>query len=323
MHSANYSVIASVCDWLSRGDSVWLVTIIDTWGASPRPPGSLFAYNALRDIQSGSLSGGCIEEDLLAWFKSQSSLNRPLLKTYGESLRDQQRFQLPCGGRLQILVEYHEPTEPSLKHFRSIREALDARSSVCRCCTLETSQLHLAPWSGRASILLEENTLQHALGPVENLLIIGAGEVSRYLVPLAESLDFSVTLCDPREGYFSRNGFDPASVGCLKRLPDDLVRERFHDAHCAIVALAHDPRVDDLALLAALETDAFFVGAMGSEKTSRKRIARLSSLGLGAEALKRLKAPIGLPLGSKTPPEIAVSIAAQLLAERTKLRKGK
>ncbi|MEE3118053.1 MAG: XdhC family protein, partial [Pseudomonadota bacterium] len=149
-------------------------------------------------------------------------------------------------------------------------------------------------------------------------LLIGAGEVARYVAEFASAADFEVTLCEPRDAF--ARGWGHAHLPLDRRLPDDLIAESFSDAWSGVLALAHDPRIDDMGLLAALTGPGFYIGAMGSVRTSAARRDRLASLGLPEDALGRLRAPIGVDIPSKTPAEIAISVVADLIAARHHLR---
>ena len=318
MHSINLSVIRSVCTWLQQGDIVWYATVVHTWGASPRPEGSLFAYSPGLNEVAGSLSGGCIEQDLIEELKQREITRLPQVKHYGVNEEEVRRFQLPCGGQIELMLECLQPEADCLSHFKTIESRLLARKRVARNvmlssgkCTVETELSQ-----GNENLQLTTELMKHTLGPEYRLLIVGVGEVTRYLISLALAVEFSVTVCDSRKDFIERNSYLEEGVEVIACLPDDLVRAQFSDAHCAIVALAHDPRVDDLALMEALDSDAFYVGAMGSAKTTENRIKRLSSLGINSSQLERLHAPIGLNIKSKTPPEIAVSIISQLIEQR-------
>ena len=151
------------------------------------------------------------------------------------------------------------------------------------------------------------------------LLLLGAGDVAKYVAEMARALEYDVTLCDPRPNYL--DNWEVEGVEKTSCLPDDVVRERFSNPYSGIVALAHDPRVDDMALMEALKTEAFYVGAMGSERTSAARRERLPELGLSQEEIERLHAPIGFQIESKTPAEIAISIMAEVTAEKYRARR--
>ncbi|WP_223795378.1 XdhC family protein [Marinobacter sp. F4216] len=314
--SGRLSVLRDVLGWLEQGEGVWLCTIVQTWGSSPRPEGSWLAVSS-SGMWSGSVSGGCLEEDLLRR-AAEGGLLTPELIDYGITESDQHQFQLPCGGRIRLLVEPLEG-ERSAGHVAALVDALEQRSPVCRRVSVAGEvELEQAPFGGRFHVHFDGAELQHLLQPECRLLFIGAGEVARYAAEFASAADFDVTLCEPREAFAA--GWSHANIPLVRRLPDDLIAERFSDAWSGILALAHDPRVDDMGLLAALQSDAFYVGAMGSKKTSAARRERLASLGVDEASLQRLKAPIGVSIPSKTPAEIAISIVADLIAERHRLR---
>jgi len=314
--AGHQSVIRDIAGWLEQGQKVWLCTIVETWGSSPRPVGSWLAIGESGQW-SGSVSGGCLEEDLLRR-TAGSGPDQPVLIDYGITDDDRDQFQLPCGGRIRLLVEPLH-SEAGFDHVRALAEALSNREPVARrvplrgAPTLEYRRSH-----DRSSVAFDGEQLVHALQPGCRLLLIGAGEVARYVSGFATAADFSVTLCEPREAF--ADGWGYPHIPLDRRLPDDLVAEGFNDAFSGVLALAHDPRIDDMGLLAALQSNAFYIGAMGSRKTSEVRRERLSSLGLENAALDRLRAPIGVDIPSKTPAEIAISVVADLIVARHHLR---
>lgn len=318
MQGTNEQVVRAVANWLAEGEYVWLATIVETWGASPRPAGSLFAFCPALNSVAGSLSGGCIEDDLLAELATAPMSASPELRLYGGNAAEQARLQLPCGGRLRIVLECLKGVESS-GHFERLSQALHARQRVVRTLCLNTGNAQIAPSKQRLTVDIQDELLAVVLGAGERLLILGCGEVSAYLAELAQALDFSVTLCEPRQTHADRWRAEYPHSDLRHCLPDDLIEREFFDPYCAVVALSHDPRVDDMGLVAALQSPAFYVGAMGSARTSEKRKERLLALGLSREALSKLDAPIGVDIGSKTPPEIAVAVAAKLIQSRSRL----
>jgi len=328
MESTNFKVIQSINNWLKQGDKIWLITVLETWGASPRPPGSLFAYNSTANIQVGSLSGGCIEEDLVVQLGSMPLSQRPIRKLYGVDQSEVERFHLPCGGKVELVLEClgahcHE-------HFSKLERVLENKQQVSRHISLSTGEMCLKkctdysgalsssakPTSATSSVEVSDLSITHHISPAYRLLIVGLGEVAIYLASFAKSVEFNVSICEPRTDYIQRYADRSAGVPIIQSLPDDLIRENFNDAYCAIVTVAHDPRVDDLALLEALNSSAFYIGSMGSLKTTENRIERLKQLDTSHDALKKLHAPIGMAIGSKTPPEIAISIISELVMSR-------
>lgn len=323
MHGVNRSVVERVTHWLESGDGCWYVTVLETWGASPRPPGSLFAVNRVSGKSIGSLSSGCIEQELIASWQSLENPCFPSVQRFGNSPEDTHRFELPCGGTLEVLVECLHPDKATIAHFRSLDQALRAREPVARRVHMRTGEMDACEsHAPHKTLACADGWLTHHLRVNLRLLILGWGDITQYLLPIVGTLDMDVTVCEPRQDVLERSSLlERQSSEALTEmldirsdiLPDDLIRKEFNDPHCAIIALSHDPRVDDLGLIAALESEAFFIGALGSSRTAARRRQRLSDLGLSAQSMQRIHAPVGLDIHSKTPPEIAVSIAAQLI----------
>ena len=319
MRDMDREVLASICQWLEQGEQCWLATVVKTWGSSPRPVGSLLAANASGHIM-GSLSGGCVEDDLLE--KLTAGLlakDVPEVYVYGLSAEETEKFGLPCGGHLHVMLEPSAPTLESLQHFSRLAKSLDDRQRITRIVDADTGTRRLEAAQAHALLEWDESThtMRHVFGPAWRLFIIGAGMVSRYLAHMALLLDYQVVVCDPRQHLL--DDFDVDGVIKVLDMPDDAVKTHADDPASAIVAVTHDPRIDDMGLMEALGTRAFYVGAMGSARTSKGRRQRLRALDVTEEQLSRLHAPIGLPIGSKTPAEIAVSILAQVTAERKNL----
>ncbi len=318
MQAVDIEVVRQARDWLAAGERIWFATVVATWGSSPRPVGSLMTCNTAGHI-TGSLSGGCVEEDLLEKLAAGTlAKERAQFFRYGATAEEAEKFGLPCGGELHIVIEPHGPE--SLAHFTDIADELAARRSVQRTVQVgngEVSVHHLGADASATQPLrwdADAQVLTSTIGPTMQLFIIGAGMVSQYLASFALSLDYLVTVCDPRQEMIDT--FPVQGVQRICDMPDDAVRAHANDAQSAIVALTHDPRIDDMGLMEALTTDAFYIGAMGSTRTSANRRLRLKALELSDADLDKLHAPIGLPIGSKTPPEIAISILAEITAVR-------
>lgn len=314
MLSADHEVLKAAAAWLEGGHGVYLVTVARTWGSAPRPAGSLLA---VRDDGEfiGSVSGGCIEEDLAARLAARVGPEEfPAVETYGVSAEQTHRFGLPCGGRLDLLVERLASAAP----VRALLRALEERRVVSRRVCLSTGEASLHLTAGDEELQFDGDNIVKVFGPQWRLLLIGAGQLSRHVAEMALALDYQVIVCDPREEY--ARAWSVAGTELDTRMPDDAVRARATDARAAVVALTHDPRLDDLALMEALASRAFYVGALGSKANNAKRRARLAGLGLMPAQLARLHGPVGLPIGSRTPAEIAVAILAELTAERHGVR---
>ena len=330
MQAVDLEVLTQVRDWLVSGQSCWLCTVVQTFGSSPRPVGSLLTCR--RDgAVVGSLSGGCVEDDLLEKLRSGRLTDSPtgsggatLLK-YGLAPEDTERLGLPCGGHLHVLAEPLTPNAAHIAQFNQIVARLEARRCVKRTVVTPSGEMQVDDCERHAPLRINETIngtdgiadpnairLEHTYGPRFQLFIIGSGMVSSYLAQMAQALDYQVSVCDPREHLLEQ--WRVAGTRTFAMMPDDAVRAHANDHLSAIVAVTHDPRIDDMGLMEALQTDAFYVGAMGSEKTSANRRLRLKALDLTDAQIARLRAPVGLPIGSKTPPEIAVAILAELIA---------
>ena len=310
MQSTDQDVLQAALTWLGQGQPVWLVTVAATWGSSPRPPGSLLAIGD-DGRQAGSVSGGCVEEDLAERVRAGEFAGPgPRWVDYGVTREQGERFGLPCGGRLRLVLEPLEaPTQLQL-----LLQAMHERRVLERRLCLNTGEASLHPAGPEAEFRCDDDNLVKPFGPSWQLLIIGAVQVARYLAPIARSLDYRVLIGDPRAEYHA--DWDLAEVELARDMPDDLVSARGDDPRTGVVALTHDPKLDDMALMTALKSRAFYVGALGSRDNNRRRRQRLLQLGLPPEAVARLRGPVGLPIGGKTPPEIALAIAAELTAVR-------
>ena len=310
MESLDLRVLGDALQWRRAGHAVTLVTVVETWGSAPRPAGALLA---VRDdgAVSGSVSGGCVEDDLIARVKAGERHGAPSMIAYGVSKEEAARFGLPCGGTLRLVQEALGDTA----WVEQLLERTAAHELVARTLTLATGAVTLAPAARDERMLFDGLTLTTLFGPKWRLLLIGAGQLSQAVAQMAQMLDFEVLVCDPREEYAATLGLEGAAR--LPGMPDDVVRELRCDAHTAVVALTHDPKLDDMALLEALRSGAFYVGALGSARNQATRKQRLAEhFGLTEVELARLHGPVGLRIGAKTPAEIAVSIVAQIIERK-------
>ena len=314
MNGIDVDVIRSALDWLDRGHRVTLGTVVRTWGSAPRPPGSLMIIRDDGQV-AGSVSGGCIEDDLIGRVaRGELAMRRPQVTTYGATAEESQRFGLPCGGTVQVVLE---PLSAA-SQLRELLVAIESHRRVSRRLDLASGIVALDDAEAGDTVRFDGRTLVTLHGPRMRLLIVGGGQLSRYLAAMAVMLDYRVTVCDPREEYHEGwQGMDGVTLSTL--MPDDLVLAMNLDAHSAVVAVTHDPKLDDLALMEALRTPAFYVGALGSRRNNDARRTRLREhFALGDDELARLHGPVGLNLGALTPPEIALAI----VAEMTALRRG-
>lgn len=321
MENLDVMVLRTLRDWRVAGRRALLVTVVRTWGSSPRPVGSIMALREDGAVV-GSVSGGCIEDDLIDRHTRPRAAapgaappampsGPPTVVKYGVSADEAHRFGLPCGGTLELLIEY-DPDPASLVQLVA---TLEAGSLVCRRTRLSDGAVTLEPAQVPADLTLNAHELANTFGPEYRMLLIGAGQLAEYLATMALFSGFAVTVCDPREEY--RGGWGVQGARLVSDMPDDVVTAFRLDTRSCVIALTHDPKLDDLALLEALGTDAFYVGAIGSRRNNEARRQRMiEHFGQTAESLAHLRGPIGIYIGSKTPPEIAVSVMAEVLAAK-------
>ncbi len=315
MLSSDHTILSSLLTSLSAGERPWLVTVTKTVGSSPRPVGSLVVFRA-DGSQVGSVSGGCVEEDLIARLLA-GTFDGPRVhfSEYGVSAEDNEKWGLPCGGRLELAIQQLDAKDASW--VSNAQQAMTERRTMLRRVNLASGQSQLTATDRFIALEKDDEEMTQCFGPRQRLLLVGAGQLAANLSTLALAMDYEVLLTDSRE--WALDQWQGPDVEKILGLPDDVVRAHGSDEHCAVITLSHDPRVDDMALMEALESAAWYVGALGSVRTTEKRTERLLKLGLNADALARLNAPVGLSIGSKTTMEIAVSIMAQL----TQLRRQK
>ncbi len=311
MDNVDLNVLRQATTWLAQGHRVVLGTITRTWGSAPRPPGSSVALRA-DGLLVGSVSGGCIEDDLVDKARAGAlTTGLPQVVRYGIDTDTAQRFGLPCGGLIELVLE---PVHPCTR-LDDLLARLDRGERVRRVLTIATGDVDLQPGNTTDELALDDATLVTHHGPRWRLLLIGAGQMTQYLAQMATALDYQVLVCDPREEYAT--GFTVPGATLLRTMPDDTVVEMKPDGHTAIIALTHDPKMDDLALMEAVNSPAFFIGAIGSRANQAKRKARLKEhFGITDAQLARIHGPVGLKNGARTPPEIAISILAELTAVR-------
>jgi xanthine dehydrogenase accessory factor len=308
MNSTDYIVLKTALTWLREGRRIAIATVVQTWGSSPRPVGS---WLAIRDDGQvvGSVSGGCVEDDLIRRVQTEILVrNLPEMVVYGVSREEAARFGLPCGGTLRLLVE----PRPEQAILESILGAIEDHQLILREVDLHTGKSVLHPGTKTDSFSLTDSTMQTSYGPRWRMFVIGAGQLSLYVANFAVASDFDVIVIDPREEY--AEGLDLPGVQFIQGMPDDVMQELGIDSHTAIVALTHDPKIDDLALIDALQSEAFYIGALGSLTNTLKRKERLREFNVTSDQLERLHGPVGLAIGALTPPEIAVSVMAEIIA---------
>jgi xanthine dehydrogenase accessory factor len=320
MENLDVTVLRQLRDWRSLGKKALLATVVRTWGSSPRPVGSIMALCESGAVV-GSVSGGCIEDDLIDRFTKAyaGSANRdgkreipsgaPQFIKYGISADEAHQFGLPCGGTLELLLEF----DPDAALLSELVKALEAGQLIQRSVELATGLVTQSATTAPQELSVSAQQLVNTFGPEYRMLLIGSGQLAEYLATMALFNGFAVTVCDPREEY--RGAWSVPQAKLLTGMPDDVVKDFKPDQRSCILALTHDPKLDDLALLEALQSSAFYIGAIGSRRNNALRHARMKEHFEQTEAsLARLRGPIGIYIGSKTPSEIAVSIMAEVLA---------
>ena len=323
MENLDVMVLRTLRDWRQAGQRALLATVVRTWGSSPRPVGSIMALREDGTVV-GSVSGGCIEDDLIYQYtqayaagqtEGAAALGKaipsgpPAFIKYGVSADEAHRFGLPCGGTLELLLEF----DPSAADLATLVSALEAGQLMQRQVSLKDGSVSQSLSAAPSELSVTATELVNTFGPEYRMLLIGAGQLTEYLATMALFSGFAVTVCDPREEY--RSAWSVAGAVVLSDMPDDVVNAFKPDRRSCVIALTHDPKLDDLALLEALNTEAFYIGAIGSRRNNEARHQRMAEhFELSESTLARLRGPIGIYIGSKTPSEIAVSVMAEVLA---------
>ena len=323
MENLDLMVLKALSYWRSQGHRALLATVVRTWGSSPRPVGSIMALCETGAVV-GSVSGGCIEDDLIYRYSRSPPYTAdaavagithdipdgsPQRVKYGVSADEAHRFGLPCGGTLELVLEFN----PDPASLIALVQAIAKGDMVQRRIGITSGQVDLVRVITPCPLIDDGDFLANTFGPQYRMLLIGAGQLTEYLATMAVFSGFAVTVCDPREEH--RASWSVHGVTLLTEMPDDVVHEFKVDSRTCVIALTHDPKLDDLALLEAINTEAFYVGAIGSRRNNEARHDRMiEHFDLTTERLARLRGPIGIYIGSKTPAEIAVSIMAEVLA---------
>lgn len=307
-------------DWHARGQGAALATVVATWGSAPRQAGSQLAISGAGEIM-GSVSGGCVEGAVVVEALEALADGRPRLLSFG--VADETAFEvgLACGGRIEVLVEpvgaAPDALDPEL--LRALVAARAARQPVACATDLTTWERALltpdapgmdarfrADQSGRD----ETGRMITLHNPPLRLVVVGGVHIAQALLPMARLAGYAPTLVDPREAFASGDRFPGETI--LHDWPDEALETLGLDARTAVVTLTHDSKLDDPAIIAALKSDAFYLGCLGSTRTHAKRLERLRAAGLEDAQLARIHAPVGLNLGARTPAEIALATLAQI-----------
>lgn len=315
MQQLDLQVILKAEQWLQQGQAIWLCTVLATYGSAPRVPGAMLVANAHGDY-CGSLSGGCIEDDFIQRVAAGEFREPVALVRYGDG-SDAPQVRLPCGGVLEVLVERFDADADALQMIQRLAAALQGESRLLRCLQLPQGHGVLTLDESRTGprVVREGNALMIRYGAAQKLLLAGMSNVAEYCATFARSLGFQVVVCEPREEWDGQLQIEGVEI--RRELPACYIAAGGCHGETAVVALTHDPRLDDLTMMEAVRSPAFYIGVMGSRRTSDKRLERLRrSGGLDERELQRIQAPIGLALGSKTPAEIALAVLADIVRVR-------
>ncbi|QKZ04616.1 XdhC family protein [Pseudomonas eucalypticola] len=322
MQHLDLQVVQQALDWLQQDQPIWLSTVLSTYGSAPREPGAMLVARG-DGAHCGSLSGGCVEEDFIARLAEGRFAQPQQLIRYGAGGHPV-AVALPCGGSLLVLVERLAPSPRTLQDMELMRRALLGEGAVVRRLDLAAQTSETCGHAGPSAKVILDDThtrIQLHLGPAHKLLIAGLSPVAEFCAQFALTLGLEVVICDPRDEAWA--GFALPGVTCRRELPAVYIENGGCHAHTAVVALTHDPRLDDLTMMEAVRTPAFYIGAMGSQRTSERRLERLRRIGrLSDQQLSRIRAPIGLNLGSKTPAQIALAVLADILRASNGIRRA-
>jgi len=305
--SSLIDVLEHALKWRDEDHAVDLVTVVRTFGSAPRPVGTMAAVRH-DGLLIGSVSGGCIEKQLVESIRKQG-LSTSVV--YRVTDAEAKRFGLMCGGEIELVFE--PISERSQLHPLLAR--LLAGQQTTRRLDISTGTVELTDRVETDQFHMDGKTVTNPLGPNHRLILIGSNELARFTAQFASALDFEIRVCDPRKEFratWTLNGITPIDL-----MPDDAVKRYATHANCAVLTLTHDPNLDDLALIESCERKLFYVGALGSSRSHEKRLHRLRGLDISEPVLKSIKAPIGLSIGSRTSAEIAVSIVAELVQARS------
>lgn len=297
----NDSVLTAARTW--KGEPLALATVVSTWGSAPRPRGSHMLVHADGRFE-GSVSGGCVESDILATAGEVIAGAPFQLKNYGVADAAAWEVGLPCGGEIAVLVQpvSAEGFDPEL--FDRIAEAQTAGKALAVSTDLASGQSSLRPLEGAAFV--------NRYDPPRRLLIVGAVQIAQALAGLARELGIATTVIDPRARFLTEERFPGVTLD--DRWPDEAVEALDPGLASAVVTLSHDTKIDDPALIAALARPTAYVGALGSRRSHAARRERLAAAGVAAVDIDRIDAPVGLDIGAIGPAEIALSIAAAMVA---------
>ncbi len=310
MHSPDTRVLEFALSEAGQHKDLWLCTVLYTWGSAPRSPGALMAVSQTGE-SCGSLSGGCVEEHFMQQLAAGAYRMPSQRIRYGAG-SNVAEISLPCGGSLEVLVEYLPATAGNLKYLHNM--LLSVRGEFSLEKTLAPGQparLRPCPYLQPGPVVHQQgSTLSLRLTPAVQIIIAGLSPVAEYCITFAHAVGFTVLVCEHREEQ--RAAFAPQQA--LPEFPARYLERHGCGPNSAVLCLTHDARIDDLTLMEACRTPAFYIGVLGSQRNSDKRRERLRNIAdLDEQQLARIHGPVGLAIGSKTPAEIALAIIADIV----------
>lgn len=328
-------ILANVEQWIDTGETIALATVVQTWGSSPRKIGSHMAFTLSGKI-TGSVSGGCVENAVIEAGMQTLKTNHPQLLHFGVADETAWGVGLACGGSIDVFVQpldaqvFHEienliNNEESAIHVTVIhgadellgRQVLIQENQIIASSLgneMDSRVLSLSPEISTPQQLTidEAQVFVNIIRPVPTLVIVGGVHIAIALASLAKTLDYRVILIDPRKAWGNETRF-PHVDKLIQLWVDDAFAQIKINSSTAIAVLTHDPKIDDPAIKLALNSSAFYVGALGSKNTNAKRRERLLSDGVSESQLDKVHAPIGLDIGAQNPEEIALAVMSQIV----------
>ncbi|MET0406780.1 MAG: XdhC family protein [Hyphomicrobium sp.] len=314
--------------WLEAGRPVALATVIDTWGSAPVRTGGQMAVVDVDEFQ-GSVSGGCVEADVIAAGLDVIETGKPETLSFGIADETAWRAGLACGGKIRVHVSKLDP-KTDLDFVKKLDAAAAAREPIVVMTRLADGARQIYDGTNSTDPAIAEairrahsgvdksgETFLHALTPPPRIIIVGATHIGQHLATMATASGYDVKVIDPRTAFASPARFDPSQL--ITGWPEDIFKQLAADPFSAVVTLTHVDHIDDDALTIALKSPCRYIGSLGSRKTHARRVERLKAAGFSDAEIARINAPVGLNIDAETPGEIATSILAQIIASFRKV----
>ena len=312
--STNAALIIRARAWKDAGHDVALAFVMKTWGSSPRPVGSVMVIRDDMAVE-GSVSGGCVESAVIEAGIESLATGTGQRLDFGVADARAWEVGLSCGGRIAVLVTPVAEGGLSEEALGDLAGDIVARrAGAVTFDAANGARLERGTEDGETVSALsdDESSFTFRQVPPRRVVIVGGVHITQFLAPMARQAGYDVAIIDPRAVFSAADRF-PGS-DCLTAWPDEAMAELGLDTRTAVVTLTHDPKIDDPGLQAALASDAFYIGCLGSRRTHAARCERLTDAGFSEADLARLHGPVGLDIGARTPAEIAVSILAQMIS---------